>query len=101
MSDLTCICDALPIHCARLKESHLPTKLEIKPERVYKRGVYKLIRIENEEKKKILYGQFHVLFIKENGMWKILMDYDSNEANSIGEKGLAKAYGINLISTKL
>jgi len=59
------------------------------------RGIYKLIRIKNQESKQIYYGQFHVLFIKENNMWKILMDYDSNEANSIGEKDYIKAYGIN------
>lgn len=59
------------------------------------RGIYKLIRIENEENKQTYYGQFHVLFIKENNTWKILMDYDSNEADSIGEKDYVKAYGIN------
>ena len=59
------------------------------------RGIYKLVRIENQENKQIYYGQFHVLFIKEDNMWKILMDYDSNESNSIGEKDYIKAYGIN------
>ncbi len=59
------------------------------------RGIYKLIRSENQENKQIYYGQFHVLFIKENNIWKILMDYDSNESNSIGEQDYIKAYGIN------
>lgn len=59
------------------------------------RGIYKLIKIENKKNKQIYYGQFHVLFIKENNIWKIVMDYDSNEANSIGEKDYIKAYGIN------
>ena len=59
------------------------------------RGIYKLIRIENQVNKQTYYGQFHVLFIKENNAWKILMDYDSNESNSIEEEDYVKAYGIN------
>lgn len=59
------------------------------------RGIYKLIRAENQENKQIYFGQFHVIFIKENNIWKILMDYDSNELNSIGENNYLKAHGIN------
>lgn len=59
------------------------------------RGIYKLVRIENEKNQQAYYGQFHVLFIKEKDEWKILMDYDSNEANNIGEKDYLKANGIN------
>ncbi len=59
------------------------------------RGIYKLIRIEKDKKEQVYYGQFHVLFIKEHDEWKILMDYDSNEGNSIGEKEYRNAHGIN------
>jgi len=59
------------------------------------RGIYKLERTKDQENKQTYYGQFHVLFIKENATWKILMDYDSNESNSIGEKDYLKAHGIN------
>jgi ketosteroid isomerase-like protein len=31
------------------------------------------------------YGRFHVVLRKENGVWKILVDTDSNEGNTIGE----------------
>ena len=58
------------------------------------RGIYKLERT-SQEKTQTYYGKFHVLFSKENGIWKILMDYDSNEANSIGEKDYTDAYGID------
>ncbi len=58
------------------------------------RGVYKLIRIQNL-KKKVYYGQFHVILTKEKDLWKILMDYDSNKNNSINEKDYLKAYDIN------
>ena len=61
------------------------------------RGVYKLTRKVKGKNEQFYYGQFHVLFKKENGVWKILMDYDSNEENSIGEKEYAKAFGINEI----
>ncbi|MFD0964667.1 YybH family protein [Pseudofulvibacter geojedonensis] len=59
------------------------------------RGIYKLERKEVNKELKIFYGQFHVLLAKENGNWKIIMDYDSNENNSIGEEEYRKAYGIN------
>lgn len=58
------------------------------------RGVYKLIRVQNL-KKKVYYGQFHVILTKEKDLWKILMDYDSNKNNSINEKDYLKAYDIN------
>lgn len=58
------------------------------------RGIYKLER-SKQENKQTYYGKFHVLFSKENGIWKILMDYDSNEANSIGEKDYAEAHAID------
>jgi len=58
------------------------------------RGIYELI-IDNQENKQSYYGQFHVIFKKEGGFWRILMDYDSNEANTIGEKEYLKAHSIN------
>ncbi|HRI59468.1 MAG TPA: hypothetical protein PK228_07085 [Saprospiraceae bacterium] len=30
------------------------------------------------------YGQFHVFSRKENGRWKIAVDYDSSEGNTVG-----------------
>lgn len=63
------------------------------------RGIYKLIRTENNENKQVYYGQFHVLFAKKDGVWKIVMDYDSNELNTIGEEDYIKAYGINEFNT--
>lgn len=59
------------------------------------RGIYKLTRIKNEENIQHHYGQFHVLFAKENGTWKIIMDYDSTEGNSIGEKEYLNAHGVD------
>ena len=59
------------------------------------RGIYKLIRSKNQRDKQTYYGKFHVLFIKEDNAWKIVMDYDSNEVNSIGEDDYVKAFGID------
>jgi len=58
------------------------------------RGIYKLVRNKNRSDEKTYYGQFHVILMKENGTWKIFMDYDSNESNTIGEEDYLKAYAI-------
>jgi hypothetical protein len=59
------------------------------------KGIYKLIINQNRENEKVIYGKFHVILIKEDKVWKILMDYDSNENNTIGEEDFYKARGIN------
>ena len=59
------------------------------------RGVYKLVRNKGKSDEQTYYGQFHVIMKKENGAWKITMDYDSSESNSIGENEYNKAYGIS------
>ncbi|MDT0553045.1 hypothetical protein [Urechidicola vernalis] len=58
------------------------------------RGIYKLVRTDKNQNSKAYYGQFHVLFIKEHKEWKILMDYDSNEKNTIGEASFQNAKSI-------
>ena len=59
------------------------------------RGIYKLTRTEAEGSQQAYYGQFHVIFVKEDGMWRILVDYDSNPENSIGEKDYINGYAID------
>ncbi|WP_296386657.1 nuclear transport factor 2 family protein [Winogradskyella sp.] len=59
------------------------------------RGIYKLIRNKGTEKEQAYYGQFHVIFRNTNGKWKITMDYDSTESNTIGEDDYNKAYAID------
>ncbi|TXG39393.1 YybH family protein [Seonamhaeicola maritimus] len=59
------------------------------------RGIYKLTIDPNTEKEKSYYGKFHVIHRKENGVWKILVDYDSSENNSINETSFLKAFAIN------
>lgn len=59
------------------------------------RGIYKFIINKNKEDEKIFYGKFHVILSKEDNAWKILMDYDSNENNTIGEENFNKAHEMN------
>jgi len=58
------------------------------------RGIYKLIRNKNQDNEQTYYGEFHVILKKENGGWKISMDYDSDKGNSITEKQYLQAHGI-------
>jgi Domain of unknown function (DUF4440) len=65
------------------------------------RGIYKLVRNKGTEKEQAYYGQFHVLFKKIDGEWKITMDYDSSEGGTISEDDYNKAYAINDFETFL
>ncbi len=59
------------------------------------RGIYKLTRVESTGETKSYYGQFHVVLIKKDNIWKIVMDYDSNEGNTIGEEAYLRAHAID------
>ncbi|HEU5292314.1 MAG TPA: nuclear transport factor 2 family protein [Cyclobacteriaceae bacterium] len=48
-------------------------------------GYFKNLTIA-EGKKQESYGQFHVALRKENGVWKILVDSDSNNGKTITEE---------------
>ncbi|GAA3625860.1 DUF4440 domain-containing protein [Flavivirga jejuensis] len=49
------------------------------------RGIYKFIINPGSENQKLYYGVFHVILRKEDNLWKILIDYDSSENESINE----------------
>ncbi|WP_223033261.1 nuclear transport factor 2 family protein [Hanstruepera marina] len=59
------------------------------------RGIYKLTLNPNTEQEQSFYGKFHVLLKKENEIWKILVDYDSSENNTINEESYNNAFAIN------
>lgn len=59
------------------------------------RGIYKFTINKNKEDERVYFGKFHVILVKEDSTWKILMDYDSNENNTIVEEDFNKAYGMN------
>ncbi|WP_411768282.1 nuclear transport factor 2 family protein [Winogradskyella sp. A3E31] len=59
------------------------------------RGIYKLTVNKGKQDEQSYYGQFHVIFKKVDNTWMILVDYDSNENNTIGEKQFLEAHAID------
>ena len=59
------------------------------------RGIYRVTYTDTNNLTKYSYGQFHVLLKKENGTWKILIDYDSNENNSIDKNSYDSAFALS------
>jgi len=59
------------------------------------RGIYQLTINKGKEDERMFYGQFHVLHKKVDGVWKIFIDYDSNENNTIGKVAFDAAKSIN------
>lgn len=59
------------------------------------RGVYKFTLNKGTSKERDFYGQFHVLLVKREGIWKILMDYDSNENNTIDDSSFQAAFAMD------
>lgn len=54
-------------------------------------GIYKVIITEKSGNIRTFYGRFHVALRKENGIWKILVDTDSSEGDSIDEQDYMQA----------
>jgi ketosteroid isomerase-like protein len=54
-------------------------------------GIYKTTYIQPDGKTRSFFGKFHVVLRKENGVWKILVDTDSSENNTIAEKDFLAA----------
>lgn len=57
----------------------------------YEVGVYKTTSFNSKGERRSFYGKFHVVLRKENGIWKILVDSDSSEGGTIGEKDFLAA----------
>ena len=61
------------------------------------RGIYKLTLDSGTKQERSFFGKFHVLHRKINGQWKIILDYDSNEENTIDEKSYLSAHSIDAL----
>jgi len=59
------------------------------------RGIYKLTINQSLSNEQSYYGKFHVIMITENYQWKLLVDYDSSEGNTINEKSYKMAFSID------
>ncbi|WP_347922117.1 nuclear transport factor 2 family protein [Pontimicrobium sp. SW4] len=59
------------------------------------RGIYKLTVNYGLPNEQSYYGKFHVIMIKEANQWKLLVDYDSNESNTITKQSYQNAFVID------
>lgn len=59
------------------------------------RGIYKLTVNEGLPSEQSYYGKFHVIMLNVDDVWKLLVDYDSNENNTINEKSYKNAFAID------
>ncbi|TAE13003.1 MAG: hypothetical protein EAZ95_11745 [Bacteroidetes bacterium] len=59
------------------------------------RGIYELMIANEADKEQRYYGKFHVFLRKEKKKWKIAIDYDSNEGDTISADDFQKALGID------
>ena len=57
----------------------------------YEVGIYKTTSTNSKGESRSFYGKFHVVLRKESGTWKILVDSDSSEGGTIGEKDFLAA----------
>ena len=77
-----------------LIEKH-PKLFEGKSVDAYLRGIYKYSYFPKAGEPNIGYGKFHVVLRKENGVWKILTDYDSSEGGKVGEADYKAAHAVD------
>ncbi|MFM9836855.1 MAG: hypothetical protein ACKVOQ_01250 [Cyclobacteriaceae bacterium] len=54
-------------------------------------GVYRTSYLLQDGSKQDYFGRFHVVLRREKGVWKILVDMDSSEGDTIGEKEFLSA----------
>jgi hypothetical protein len=66
--------------------------------RAVDRGIYQTTYNKGKENERASYGQFFVLLQKEQDRWKIILDYDSSEGGTIGEKQFLEAHAIDDLS---
>ena len=55
------------------------------------RGIYRFSRFNEKGERRDYYARFHVFHKKINGKWQIMVDYDSNEDETIGAGDYAAA----------
>ena len=54
-------------------------------------GIYKGTITDKTGNVRTFYGRFHVALRKENGVWKILVDTDASDGNTIDEEDYLQA----------
>ena len=84
-----------------LKDSGSTTRLELRflerfanAEFASERGIYYYYSKDKMGRESIGYGKFHVFLRKINGRWKIAIDYDSNEKDTVDKTVYLAAFGL-------
>ena len=62
------------------------------PEAASERGIFEFTMTDAQGAARTTYGKFHVISRKEEGRWKILVDYDSSEGGTIGRESFLAAH---------
>ena len=62
------------------------------PEAASERGIFEFTTVDAKGETRRAYGKFHVISRKEDGRWKILVDYDSNERGTITRETFLAAH---------
>lgn len=86
----------------KAKEEHRTRSIDFRfIERVHndsiasERGIYKFVSNKNSPDERMSFGKFHVLLMKEDGAWKITVDYDSSEGGTIDAEDYKMAAEMN------
>jgi hypothetical protein len=58
------------------------------------RGIFEFSMTNAKGETQKSYGKFHVILKKEDGKWKILMDYDSSEGRTINAESFKAAHAM-------
>ncbi len=66
----------------------------INQESASERGIFEFALTNTKSEKQQFYGKFHVFSRQEKGVWKILVDYDSNENGTINAESYKAAFGL-------
>jgi len=53
------------------------------------RGVYRIVLTQAGGEERLFYGRFHTFARKEEGRWRIAVDYDSDEGGTIDDAAFA------------
>lgn len=56
------------------------------------RGIFEFTMTDPQGAARTTYGKFHVISRKEEGRWRILVDYDSSEGGTIGRDSFLAAH---------
>jgi ketosteroid isomerase-like protein len=62
------------------------------PEAASERGIFEFTMTDAQGAVRHSYGKFHVISRKDEGRWKILVDYDSSEAGSVDRASFLAAH---------